>query len=88
MAPTPPQEPVARKAPHEYSTNQNTVRARKRKAGMDARTKVETQGVAADNKAVHREMQILGETESFKEMSPEQRAVKFQEVKKKRLEIR
>ena len=78
----------AKKAPHEYSKNPNTIRARKRKLRMDARTKAETQARTADHKAIHRQLEILADTESFQRISLQERGVRCKEVERARMEIR
>ena len=58
----------------EYSTNPNTVRARERKARMNAWEKAEHNAKTADSKAVLRQLEIARDTESFQMMSEEERA--------------
>lgn len=57
----------------EYSTNPNTIRARERKARMNAWEKAEYNAKTADNKAILRQFEIARDTESFQMMSAEER---------------
>ena len=62
-----------KKLPEEYSTNPNTIRARKRKARLSPLSKEVEQAKASDAKALTRAWKQRFDTETYKMASEEER---------------
>jgi hypothetical protein len=79
------------KLPEEYSTNPNTIRARKRKARLSPFSKEVEQAKASDAKALTRAWKQRFETEEYKMASEEERksilAICEEEVMDRRLRL-
>ncbi|KAH8648469.1 hypothetical protein BX600DRAFT_442759 [Xylariales sp. PMI_506] len=69
------------KQPDEYSTNPNTMRARRRKASLNPLQRVKEEAKASDAKAVARACKICSSTEAFKQAGPEERNTLLENAK-------
>ncbi|KAK8005003.1 hypothetical protein PG990_011040 [Apiospora arundinis] len=76
------------KRPEEYSTNPNTIRARRRKARLSPYSKEVEQAKASDSKAVTRAWKQRIETDAYKMSSPNERKLVLEEVEKEVMDRR
>ncbi|KAI0010838.1 hypothetical protein F4779DRAFT_276432 [Xylariaceae sp. FL0662B] len=77
-----------RKAPWEYSTNRNTIRARARKSRLTPYQREVEQAKASDQKAVTRAWKMRVETETFKMANEDDRKLILDNVEKEVMDRR
>ncbi|KAK8023706.1 hypothetical protein PG993_011772 [Apiospora rasikravindrae] len=76
------------KRPEEYSTNPNTIRARRRKARLSPYSKEVEQAKASDSKAVTRAWKQRVETDAWKMSSSDERKIILETVEKEVMDRR
>ncbi|KAK8070554.1 hypothetical protein PG997_010757 [Apiospora hydei] len=76
------------KRPEEYSTNPNTIRARRRKARLSPYSKEVEQAKASDSKAVTRAWKQRVETDTYKMSSEDERKTILENVEKEVMDRR
>lgn len=76
------------KRPEEYSTNPNTIRARRRKARLSPYSKEVEQAKASDSKAVTRAWKQHVETDTYKMSSEDERKSILENVEKEVMDRR
>jgi hypothetical protein len=76
------------KRPEEYSKNPNTIRARKRKAGLSAYQRETEQAKASDTKAITRAWKLCVETDTYKMANAEERKTILESVENEVMERR